>query len=332
MAGEEAGAIIPIVIILVGLAIFLLVRGVKIVKEREAMVIERFGNFRTVLTAGVHFIIPLVDAPKPYSYRFWAGTDTGGIKKEEGNNLERINTMDCVIDFPKQNVITRDNASIYLDAVLSFKVVNPKGFIYSCTNLQNILSKLLQAQLRNVAGGLDVDQLVEDASAVNVLTGLMDAEASRWGVKIKFVKVQKIETPGLEEVLAKKKRADLQNKEVVIAAKAHKQTMVIDSEGKRDSMIKETEGEAQEMLSRAEGQAQAIINTATAEARSVKEIARAIAKYGDNPAKYMLALKYIEALKRIAAEKGTSVEYLPQRSANVLTAKTLGYNSIFQTP
>lgn len=75
---------------------------------------------------------------------------------------------------------------------MSYKIVNPKQMIYSCSNLQNILSKLLQSQLRQVAGSLDVDQLVEDASAMNVLTSMMESVASRWGVKVKFVKIQKV--------------------------------------------------------------------------------------------------------------------------------------------
>jgi regulator of protease activity HflC (stomatin/prohibitin superfamily) len=122
--------------------------------------------------------------------------------------------------------------------------------IYSCTNLPNVLSKLLQAQIRNVAGSLDIDQIIEESASLNILTGLMDNEASRWGVKIVFVKIQKVEAEELADVLAKKKNADLQNKEVIITAKAKKQTQVIESEGIRDSMIKKAEGEALEMMSR----------------------------------------------------------------------------------
>ena len=180
-------------------------------------------------------------------------------------------------------------------------------------------------------------------------------------MKIKFVRVQvmnlehnrfpavilkqRLDTPGLEEVLARKKRADDENRwgvcqcvclclclclsnfcirRIHTQARAHKQSTIMESEGKRDGMIKEAEGEAQELLSRAEGQSQAIINAATAEARAVKEIARSIAASGENPAKYLLAMKYLEALKRIIKEPNTSVRCMPDTASAVLGAKSLG--------
>lgn len=170
---------------------------------------------------------------------------------------------------------------------------------------------------------------MEDASAVNVLTGLMDQEACRWGVKIKFVKIQQVQMPGLEEVLARKKRADLQNKQVVIAAKAKKQTDVIESEGRRDAMIKEAEGEAAQLISRAEGHAQQIINTANAESRSLREIARPLRKLGENPARYLLTYKYLAALGDIVKQKGTDVQFVPAGVAATVAAQKLGMNTIF---
>jgi regulator of protease activity HflC (stomatin/prohibitin superfamily) len=115
------------------------------------------------------------------------------VELVEGKNLTRVFVQDTVLDFPRLNVITRDNASVYIDAVLSFKVVNPKLMLYSCTNLQAVLSKLLQVRsfccqevplqhrlwqsmLRNLVSDIDVDQLVEDAGALNALTALMDEQ------------------------------------------------------------------------------------------------------------------------------------------------------------
>eukprot|EP00003_Mantamonas_plastica_P003393 TRINITY_DN126_c0_g1_i2.p1 TRINITY_DN126_c0_g1~~TRINITY_DN126_c0_g1_i2.p1 ORF type:complete len:208 (-),score=77.00 TRINITY_DN126_c0_g1_i2:138-761(-) len=201
--------------------------------------------------------------------------------------------------------------------------------IYNCTNLPNILSRLLQAHLRNVAGSLDIDQIIEESSTLNVLTGLLDNEAVRWGVKIVFVKVQKVEAPGLEEVLSKKKNADLQNKEVIIGAKAKKQSTIIESEGKRDSMVKKAEGESQEVMARARGQAQAIINQAKAESQTVQKVAKAIVRSGENPTRYLLAIKYIATLQSIVTAKNTTVHYLPNETAFVLSAQSLGINTAF---
>lgn len=263
------------------------------------MVIERFGKYSKILTAGIHCIVPCVERPKKYSYRYFVSTPLGDTQIVAKNNMIRISTQNEVIDFPRQNVITRDNASVFLDAVLSFQIVNPVKMIYNCQNVPHVLSKLLQAQLRNVAGSLDIDQIIEESATLNILTGLMDSEASRWGIKIVFVKVQRVEAPGLNDVLAKKKNADLQNQEVIINAKAKKQSQVIESEGHRDSMIKRAEGEAQEMLARAKGQAQAIKNAANAEARSIKEIGRAITEDRGDPTRYLLTTKYLEDRKSV---------------------------------
>ena len=115
--------------------------------------------------------------------------------------------------------------------------------VYSVTNLPNVLSKLLQAQLRDVAGSLDVDRIIEDAAILDRVAGELDVIAQNWGVKIEMVKIQKVQADELEEVLAQKKNADFKNKEIVITAKANKQTVVIKAEGERDKKISENEGE-----------------------------------------------------------------------------------------
>jgi len=331
---NTAAIVIPILLGLLGIFIlWSLTKAFKIVREREVMVIERFGKFHSVLTAGVHFILPFVDRPKTWSYRFFTESPTPTSSTphfEEKTNLDRISTQNEVLEFPKTHVITRDNAAVSLDAVLSYKVVNPKQMVYSVTNLPFVLSKLLQAQVRNVAGSLDIDQVIEESSSLNVLTGLMDNEATRWGVKIVFVKVQRVEAYTLSDVLAKKKNADLKNKEIIINAKAKKQTKVIESEGQRDSIIKKAEGQAQEILSTARGEAQAIINTANAEARSIKEIARAVGTQnnGIDVVQYLLGTKYIEALRSIVARPETVVQFMPNKTSFLQTVKEVGFNTV----
>ena len=125
--------------------------------------------------------------------------------------------------------------------VLQYHIVNAKQMAYSVTNLPNVLSKLLQAQLRDVAGSLDVDRIIED-------TAILDLIARNWGVRIDMVKIQRVQTGSLEEVLSQKKNADFHNKEVIIAAKSSKQTAIINAEGQRDQKIREAEGEAQRIV------------------------------------------------------------------------------------
>lgn len=119
---------------------------------------------------------------------------------------------------------------------------------YSVTNLPNVLSKLLQAQLRDVAGSLDVDRIIEDTAILDRVSGELDLVARSWGVRIDMVKIQRVQTGSLEEVLSQKKNADFHNKEVIIAAKSSKQTTIINAEGQRDQKIREAEGEAQRIV------------------------------------------------------------------------------------
>eukprot|EP00698_Gefionella_okellyi_P009371 TRINITY_DN2377_c0_g1_i1.p1 TRINITY_DN2377_c0_g1~~TRINITY_DN2377_c0_g1_i1.p1 ORF type:complete len:278 (-),score=41.36 TRINITY_DN2377_c0_g1_i1:97-930(-) len=267
---------------------------------------------------------------KVFSERHFLANGLGQTVKVEKLNLQVVSTQNEVLDFPKQHVISRDNATVYLDAVLSYKIVNPKQMLYSCNNLPDMLSKLMQAALRNVAGTLELDQIIEDTASLNILTGALDQEASRWGVKILFVKIQNVNMPtDLKDVLSAKKDADLRNQEIIIGAKAKKQTMVIESEGTRDALVRRAEGEASEMLARARGDAQAIVNKVKAEERSIREISRAISKFGEDPARYLLSLKYIEALRNVAALPATEVHMFPDRSALVQVLQQLGINTAF---
>lgn len=319
---------IILVVLFVLLVLYAMYISVQVIKEKENVIVERFGEFKAVLTPGVHFIIPFVERAKTYSWRYLL-SQNGTTHRVHVTGRTRVPTKNEVMDFPKQAVITRDNAMIYLDAVLSYKIINAKEMIYNTQNLPHMLSKLLQAQIRNVAGMLDVDQIIEDQAAMDRVSQQMATISKRWGVHIEFVRIQKVEAGTLTHVLAKKKDADLRNKEVIISAKAQKQTRVIESEGNRDRMIREAEGEAQQILSRARGEAQAIINAANAEKEAVGQIARAIARTGENPTQYLLALKYIEALKRITAQPNTKVTFLPNDTAFMQTVgSAFGMNTV----
>lgn len=288
----------------------------------------RFGKFHEELSAGVHFIVPWVDAPKRYTFRFFVTTPRGTTEAVSKVNQTKVLMQNEVLDFPKQSVISRDNAMISLDAVLNYRVTSARTMVYNCQNLPMMLSKVLQAQIRNVAGSLDVDQIIEDTAAMDRVCGEISPQARRWGVQVEFVKVQRVVAGALTDVLAKRKNADLKNQEVIINAKANKQTAVIESEGHRDRMIREAEGEAQQMLSRARGQAQAMINQARAESRAIKEVARALVRAGEVPTRYLLALKYITALKAITALPKTTVRMMPHETAYVQTVQDFGLNTV----
>ena len=213
-----------------------------------------------------------------------------------------------------------------------------KQMVYSVSNLPNALSKLLQAQMRDVAGSLDVDRIIEDTAILDRVAGELDVISRGWGVSIEMIKIQRVETGSLSEVLAQKKNADFKNKEVIITAKTNKQTCVINAEGQRDQKIREAEGEAQRIIASgrsklsflvlAHGQAQAILNEAESEAQAIQDISRSLEGSGEDPTKYLLALKYINVLKTICTTPKTKVIFVPQETLMVQTAQLLGLNTI----
>jgi regulator of protease activity HflC (stomatin/prohibitin superfamily) len=138
------------------------------------------------------------------------------------------------------------------------------------------------------------------------------------------VRFQKVDAGGLTDVLAKRKNADLENQSIIIKAKATKQKAVIESEGNRDRVMREAEGEAQQIRSRARGEAKAITNAAQAEADAVREVARAISRTGENPTRYLLALKYIDALRTIMSQPATDVQFVPTQTSHIQTMQAFG--------
>lgn len=324
-ASGTAGAVIGGVI---GAAVFIFLiisffKTFVVVREKQALVLERCGRFRAVLTPGVHMIIPWVDAPKVYHVHYYLESPTGEVQLVEAAR-KVVSTQDEVMDLPKQSCITRDNASISLDVLLSYRVTNPKQMVYSCANLPRLMCKVLQAQVRAVAGSLDVDSIIEETATMDRVAGELGAVAARWGVSVSFVRFQRVDAGPLTDVLAKRKNADLENQSIIIKAKATKQKNVIESEGNRDRVVREAEGEAQQLKSRARGEAKAITNAAAAEAESVKEVARAIARSGENPTRYLLALKYIDALRTILSQPHTNVKFVPRETAAVQTMDAFG--------
>ena len=196
--------------------------GLTTVREKEVIIIERLGTFRTILTAGVHWYPPLIDSPRRYATNYTV--DVGGYTKVINKNDYRISLQHEVLDFPKQvcllslvpcttpptlnlwnshseflsfsrfqNVVTKDGAAISLDAVLSYQLASAasaRTMVYSVNNLPLVLSRLMQAHIRNVAATLDVDKIIEDSAAMNVLTQLLNEVTIKWGVRINFVKIQ----------------------------------------------------------------------------------------------------------------------------------------------
>ena len=173
----------------------IIIKGVRIVRQSEAMVIERLGKYRTTLNAGINIIIPLVDRPREIAMRVIAERPNGA-KVTQYKLKERVDQRETVFDFPKQGVITKDNVVTEINALIYFQIIDPVKAVYEINNLPNAIEKLTQTTLRNVIGELELDECLTSRDTINMkLRAILDEATNKWGVKVNRVELQDINPP-----------------------------------------------------------------------------------------------------------------------------------------
>ena len=306
--------------VLVLLAIVVISAGVKVVPQSETRVVERLGRFHSVLSPGLNFIIPFVDRPKVIYTR--------KVETYGGHNIARaittsvIDLREQVYDFPSQQVITRDNVTTEINALLYFQITDPKKAVYEIDNLPNAIEKLTQTSLRNVIGELELDETLTSRDTINSkLQVILDDATNKWGVKVNRVELQDITPPeSVRVAMEKQMQAERNRRAEILNAEGEKQSLILRSEGEKASRINEAEATKQSEVLRAEGEARAILLNAQAEADAIKCIAAAIASEKTDPATYMLAMKYIETLKEMTSGKDNKTIYMPYEASGVLSS------------
>lgn len=304
-------------IVLVG-AVAVLAKSIRIIGQAEVMVIERLGRFNRVARSGLNLLIPFVERAKTIDVRFFE-SDVSGLKKIVASSTARIDLREQVLNFPSQPVITKDNVTIDIDAVLYYRVADPQKATYSVQNLPYALETLTRTTLRNIVGDIELDQTLASRDMINKRMREVIEEASiGWGVDVTRVELQSIEPPrDIQQSMELQMRAERERRAAVTNAEASKRAAILESEGQKEAQIRKAEGEKGAAILRAEGLAQARLAMADAEAEAVKRIAAALPP--GEAATYLLGMKYIEALPQIAQGKGTSV-FLPSEATGVLGA------------
>ena len=177
------------------LAIVIVVKGVRIVRQSESMVIERLGKYRTTLSAGINIIIPIVDRPRDIVWRM-SGEMPDGRRVTQYKMRDRVDLRETVFDFPKQGVITKDNVVTEINALIYFQITDPVKAVYEINNLPNAIEKLTQTTLRNVIGELELDECLTSRDTINMkLRTILDEATNKWGVKVNRVELQDINMP-----------------------------------------------------------------------------------------------------------------------------------------
>ena len=301
--------------------VFAIAKGVRIIQQSEAMVIERFGKYRTTLTAGFNVIIPIFDKPREIISRFTRELPDGN-KYVQFMKKERIDLRESVFDFPKQNVITKDNVMTEINALLYFQVMDPVKAMYEIENLPMAIEKLTQTTLRNVIGEMDLDECLTSRDTINgKLRTILDEASHKWGVKVNRVELQDINPPrDIREAMEKQMRAERDKRAQIIDAEGSKRAAVLQAEGIQQAQITTAEGQKQGQILEAEGDAQSRIRRAQGEAEAIRLVTEAIRGSKADPTSYLIAMKYLETLKEMTSGQGNKVVYMPYEATGILSS------------
>ena len=297
----------------------LLAKGIRIVKQSEAMIVERLGKYHRTLESGINVIIPVIDRPRQINWRY---TETGfnGEIISIFKLQDRIDLRENVYDFPKQNVITRDNVVTEINALIYFQIVDPLKSVYEIGNLPNAIEKLTQTTLRNVVGEMDLDECLSSRDTINAkLRAILDDATNKWGVKVNRVELQDINPPlAIRDAMEKQMRAERNRRATILEAEVEKGSQILTAEGQRESDIQRAEGQKQSAILEAEGQAQARIRVAEAEAEAIRLVSEAVKNYAGDPVQYLIAQKYLETLHQMTSGNETKTVFLPFEATGVL--------------
>jgi len=302
------------------LAIAFTLKCVIIVKQAEVVIIERLGKYHQTLQAGLNFIFPLFDTPRGVAWKIsQKGIDgrTYTYIKEKSN----IDLREAVFDFPRQSVITKDNVTISINALLYFQIVEPKSAVYEVQNLPEAIEKLTQTTLRNLVGQLDLDETLVSRDKINVeLRAILDDATNKWGVKVNRVELQDIIPPvDIQTSMEKQMKAERDRRAAILEAEGLKRSAILKAEGEKEAAINRAEGVKQSDILRAEGQAQARLVEAEAEKEAIKRITDAFNHQGQ-PDKYLIAMKYLDSLQSISSGKDNKVVYMPYEATGILSS------------
>lgn len=307
-------------IILIVLALVFVAKGVIIVQQAEVVIVERLGKFDRVLQSGFNFIIPVIEAPRAIDWKVtqkgFDGTTYAIIQKRT-----KIDLREAVYDFPRQNVITKDNVSISINALLYFQIVDPKSAVYEIQNLPDAIEKLTQTNLRNLVGQLDLDESLVSRDKINhELRAILDDATNKWGVKVNRVELQDIIPPSdIQSAMEKQMKAERDRRAAILEAEGLKKSAVLKAEGEKEAAINRAEGEKQANILKAEGIAQARILEADGEKEAIRRIIDALADKGQ-PDKYLIAMKYLETMKTITSGKDNKIVYMPYEATGILSS------------
>jgi regulator of protease activity HflC (stomatin/prohibitin superfamily) len=277
-----------VAVVLLAVVLGIVSRGVRVVPQATARVVERFGRYQRVLEPGLNLVVPFVDKLRP-----------------------SIDLREQVVTFPPQQVITKDNLVVGIDIVIYFQVTDPKAATYEIANYLQGIEQLSVTTLRNAVGNLQLEESLTSRDTVNSQLGaVLDDATGKWGIKVARVEIKGIEPPvSIKDAMEKSMRADREKRATILTAEGEKAGAILEAEGRAQAAVTRARGEAEAAKLRAEGEAAAITTVygALHEARLDDKL---------------LAYKYLERLPDIASGEANKVWFVPTDLASL--ANNLG--------
>lgn len=307
-----------------GLALLLLLmvlfKSIYLVRQAETVIVERLGRYHRTLLPGIHVMMPFIDSARQVTWTVVHLAEDNKHYYRYTQTISRLDLREAVYDFPKQNVITRDNVTMEINALLYYQITDPKAAVYEVNNLPQAIEKLTQTTLRNVIGSLDLDESLVSRDQINTrLREILDEATDKWGVKINRVELQEVNPPAdIRHAMEKQMRAERERREIILL-----------SEGKKRAAILEAEGSQEAQILEAQGSSRARLLVAQAEAEAITMLSRALP--GSDPLPYLIAMEYIKALPEMVKGKDDKLVVVPYEASSLI-GSVATIKNLFQQP
>lgn len=279
------------IIIFALLILFILISCIKIVPQANAYILERLGAYSSTWEVGIHLKIPFIDRVS-----------------------NKVSLKEKVADFPPQPVITKDNVTMQIDAVVYYQITDPKLYTYGVERPMAAIENLTATTLRNIIGDLELDETLTSRDTINgKMRTILDEATDPWGIKVNRVELKNIMPPAeIQDSMEKQMKAERERRESILRAEGEKRSAILISEGNKASAILEAEGKKQSAILAAEAKKEAMIREAEGEAEAILQVQHATAEglkllREAAPTKEVLSLKSLEALEKVADGKATKI-------------------------
>lgn len=284
-----------IILILIFVLIIYVALAIKIIQQHEQGLTERFGRYRTTLNPGFHMIIPFID------------------------KVKKIDMREQVVDVPPQEVITKDNVVVTVDAVVYYQATDPVKLAYNVSNFILAATKLAQTNLRNVIGDMDLDSALTSRETINTeLRVILDEATDVWGTRVVRVEIQRIDPPlDVTEAMHRQMKAERTRRAVVTEAEGEKRSAILTAEGVKQAAILDAEGKAQAIREVADAEKYQKLTVAEGEGQAIERVFGAI--HTGDPTPDLIAIEYLKALQGIADGQATKI-YLPMETSGILSS------------